>query len=200
MLEKATSAEISAYNGELRKCNDEREAQLLLEYDKAYMILKERGNELGLNLPPLFLKEFIDHGSVTLQNRNEDDVKSNIKKVLDYIEVHDMYDILAESRKGQGGYRIDASYITKVPSDVRDSIYKCTDSYITKVDGKTVRVRFINVKDLDPIYATQLKKKVAESRLNYKLGAINEVRCLRAQMVTIVDGFTAAVHQIKEIR
>merc|ERR1711915_162619 len=38
------------------------------------------------------------------------------------------------------------------------------------------------------------------SRLNYKLGAINEVRCLRAQMVIIVDGFTAAVHQIKEIR
>ena len=103
MLEKATSAEIAAYNGELRKCNDEREAQLLLEYDKSFMILKERGIELGLDLPPLFLKECIDHGSITLQNRNEDDVKSNLKKVLDYIELHDMYDILTESRKGQGG-------------------------------------------------------------------------------------------------
>ena len=73
MLTKVSTAQTSAYNGELRRDDDDREAQVLFEYDGVYGHLRGKAREHGLDLPPLFQKSYTDHGCVTgKQMRTED--------------------------------------------------------------------------------------------------------------------------------
>ena len=65
MLTKVSTAQTSAYNGELRRDDDDREAQVLFEYDGVYGHLRGKAREHGLDLPPLFQKSYTDHGCVT---------------------------------------------------------------------------------------------------------------------------------------
>ena len=65
MLTPVPSSALSSYDGELKNSGDEREAQILYEFDCGFQLLLNCGVENGLQLPPLFDKSYIDHGSVT---------------------------------------------------------------------------------------------------------------------------------------
>ena len=65
MLSKVPSDIIRSYAGELRIKDDERESQVLFEYDMLFEALMKAGVQHNLELPPLFLKPFIDHRCVT---------------------------------------------------------------------------------------------------------------------------------------
>ena len=94
MIQKADDPDVLSYSGELRRDGDWREAQVLFEYDKVFNVLKEKGLECELDLPPLFLKDYIDHGSLTLHNKNTDYIRVNMNIVLQYLESSGMYDLL----------------------------------------------------------------------------------------------------------
>jgi len=102
------------------------------DYDRTFEILKEKGIEENIELPPLFQLDYIDHGSLTLQNRNDFYMKSHLRKVLDFIEGQDAYDILFPCRKGGGGFRVNIND-HRIPDGIRDSIIKCTVSYTTTI-------------------------------------------------------------------
>ena len=59
------SSVISDYDGELKNSGDEREAQILYEFDSGFKLLRDCAIQNGLSLPPLFDKSYIDHGCVT---------------------------------------------------------------------------------------------------------------------------------------
>ena len=59
------SSVISDYDGELKNSGDEREAQILYEFDSGFNLLRDCAIQNGLSLPPLFDKSYIDHGCVT---------------------------------------------------------------------------------------------------------------------------------------
>lgn len=65
MLTRVPTEVVRRYSGELRKEGDHREAQVLFEYDSIFKLLLETATEENLELPSLFKKPFIDHGSVT---------------------------------------------------------------------------------------------------------------------------------------
>ena len=169
MLKKATSQEIAAYNGELRKENDEREGQVLADYDRFYKMLKEKVLECNLELPPLFRLDFIDHGALNRQNRNEEVIKDHLNTVLDFLERTGLFDVLVPaSRDSEGqGYKVNASD-PRLPADIKAALSKCSETFCTTVAHKSVRLRFINCSKLDPNVAQQLEHKVFEANQNYE--------------------------------
>ena len=65
MMTSVPSEIVSRYSGELRKDGDHRESQILFEYDSTFNLLHKIATVNDLELPLLFKKPFIDHGSVT---------------------------------------------------------------------------------------------------------------------------------------
>ena len=65
MLQKVSTDVVRSYAGELRVPDDQRESQVLFEYDSLFKVLLETGINFSLELPALFSKSFIDHGCVT---------------------------------------------------------------------------------------------------------------------------------------
>ena len=65
MLQKVSTDVVRSYAGELRVPDDQRESQVLFEYDSLFKVLLETGINFNLELPALFSKSFIDHGCVT---------------------------------------------------------------------------------------------------------------------------------------
>ena len=120
MMTKVSSAEIRSYNGELRQPNDDREAQVLKEYDEVFGLLLAKGNEHKLELPPLFQKEFIDHGALTNANEKSADIKEGLQEFMDYIEMFDLYDLLVPT-SNHLGYRIDSTD-ARIPQNIKAAI------------------------------------------------------------------------------
>ena len=75
MLTNVKSANFLTYNGELRNDNDDREAQILHEYDGVYGHLSSKGSEHNLDLPPLFQKSFTDHSCVEYRRNKVENVE-----------------------------------------------------------------------------------------------------------------------------
>ena len=217
MLKKVSSAEVSSYNPELRQTNDERESQILigkvlcengsrylinfksyfnilLDYDRTFSILKEKGIEENMELPPLFELDYIDHGSLTAQNRNDFLIKSHLRKVLDFIDDQDMYDLLYPCRKGSGGFRINPND-HRIPSEIRDSILKCTVSFTTTIRGKSAKARFLNSHLIDPTDIMILNNKVLVANKTYDVSAASALENLQKDINRIGKGF---VHSVAE--
>ena len=170
MLQEVPSEVIQSYSGELRKKGDKREAQILYEYDCVYKILYDKAKQCELELPPLMLKTYVDHGAVTGLNKNCEDVRQNLQMVLQYIESADLYDLLVPASRdstGRGGFKV-TSNDPRLPTDVRTALNKCTETFITTVDKKAVRLRFLDLKDLDRAVVKQLHEKVSESKNTYE--------------------------------
>ena len=79
MMTKISTAQVQAYNGELRIEDDDREAQTLMDYDGFYTELLEKAREYKLDLPPLFQKNFIDHRSMTGYHQNQESTEHNLR-------------------------------------------------------------------------------------------------------------------------
>ena len=65
MLKVVPTEIVRGYTGELRVKDDQRESQVLYEYDSLFKTLLDIGDKWGMELPPLFSKFYIDHGCVT---------------------------------------------------------------------------------------------------------------------------------------
>ena len=94
MMEKVSTQETRSYAGELRIEGDERESQVLKEYDGVYRALLRKGQEFRLELPPLFKNNFIDHGSLTSENRTNSATKTNLNTFLQFLERSELYELL----------------------------------------------------------------------------------------------------------
>ena len=80
MLQKVTDAETEKYDGILRTDRDDREAQVLLNYDRVHEALEEAIEEHGLEKPPLFNKILIDRTTLTFYNQREVSKKNSLSE------------------------------------------------------------------------------------------------------------------------
>ena len=71
MLKKVTDAETETYDGILRTDRDDREGQVLRNYDRLHEAIDEAIEEYGLEKPPLFEKIPIDRTSLTYYNERQ---------------------------------------------------------------------------------------------------------------------------------
>ena len=71
MLQKVTDEETEVYDGILRTDRDDREAQVILNYDRVHEALEEAIEEHGLVKPPLLEKIPIDRTALTFYNVRE---------------------------------------------------------------------------------------------------------------------------------
>jgi hypothetical protein len=194
MLTKATSQDIASYAGELRKVGDEREAQVLKDYDAAYKMLKDKGVECGLQLPPLFEKEFVDHGALTSQNKNSEDIRNHLNIVLNFLERSNMFDLLlpaSRDSKGQGGYKVNSND-PRFPPDIKTALNKCTETFSTTVGHKAVRLRFLDCQKLDPVLAKQLEVKVSASHHCYESWVVKYVNQIMRDRKIFGKSFVAS--------
>ena len=171
MMKKIHTSETKLYDGELRKQGDDREAQLLKDYDAVFKTLLDKGLEHGLELPPLFEKDFIDHGALTSQNKNTEDIRANINVFLQFLDRSNLFDILVPSSrdsKGKGGYKVDGND-PRIPPDIRLALNKCTETFITTVRQKAVRLRFLDAQKLEKAVAKKIEEKVAALRNRYEI-------------------------------
>ena len=197
MLERASGPEIRSYAGELRIEGDFREAQVLKEYDAVYKLLHDNGVECELQLPPLFKKEFIDRGAVTLQNKNIEDFMVNLNIVLDFLEKSDMFDLLVTGKNG--GYKVNSND-PRLPRDIRAALNKCTESFCTTVGQKPVRLRFLDSKKLDPRLAKQIEDKVSASNQSYESWAVKAVNRLKNDRKILAKLFASSFIQLGKNR
>ena len=136
-------------------------------------MLLAKGNEHKLELPPLFQKEFIDHGALTNANEKSADIKEGLQEFMDYIEMFDLYDLLVPT-SNHLGYRIDSTD-ARIPQNIKAAIYKCTKSTTFRVNKKTVRSRFLDIKSVSPELAKELKTKLAAVHTSYEKWAVATV-------------------------
>ena len=71
MLEKITDTQRVEYNGLLRVSGDERQAQVLVDYDRLYTMIKNVAASHELDPAPLFTKGHIDRTSLTYWSSNQ---------------------------------------------------------------------------------------------------------------------------------
>ena len=174
---------------------------MLKDYDALYKLLLDKGLEHGLELPPLFQKEFIDHGSVTSNNKSKEDTRTNLNAVLTFLDQANLFDILvpaSRDSKGQGGYKLNAND-PRIPSDIKVALTKCTETFVTKLRHKTVRLRFLASGQLDTAVAKKVEAKVAAAQNTYDNWAkrvleesTNKLQNLRRKFSTCISrlGYT----------
>lgn len=219
MLTMVPGPIIQSYSGELKKKGDKREAQVrkilnvlttvllfcfpvLYEYDSVYKILYDKGLESGLDLPPLMLQAFVDHGAVTTLNKNCGDVQKNVQLVLQFIESTKMYDILVPAPrgyKGQEGYKINSND-SRLPSEIKAALTFCAATFISTLDGKSVRLRFLDIKDLDEGVAKKLKVKVLDCQNSYQKCALRAIKKIARDQNSLATEFKEYFKEIVSAR
>ena len=83
-------------------------------------------------------------------HNNADNNLSSLQIFLEFVEREDLYDIItptANNMKGEGGFRINSNDERLTPK-VRKCLYKCTRTFVSTVDNKSVRVRFLGKENL----------------------------------------------------
>ena len=98
-------------------------------------------------------------------HNNSDNNQRSLYCFLDFVEKEGLYDIFspsASNMKGDGGFKINSNDSRLIP-EVRKYLYKCTRTFVSTVDNKSVRLRFLAKEDLDVERFEQLSEKVAES-------------------------------------
>ena len=182
MMTKISTAQVQAYNGELRIEDDDREAQTLMDYDGFYTELLEKAREYKLDLPPLFQKNFIDHRSMTGYHQNKESSESNLRIFLEFLETSGLYDLLvpaSSSYKGKG-YKVNPSD-PRLPSQIKIALMKCTQSFSTSEGQKSVRRRFLDSGTLQQEVASQLEAKVLAAFHTYESWLIRRVTQIKKQ-------------------
>ena len=169
---------------------------MLKDYDALYKMLLDKGLEHVLELPPLFQKEFIDHGSVTANNKSKEDTRTNLNAVLTFLDQENLFEILVPASRdstGQGGYKLNAND-PRIPSDIKVAITKCTETFVTKLRHKTVRLRFLASGQLDKAVAKKIQAKVAAVQNTYENWArraseesTNKLQTLRRKFSTYIS-------------
>ena len=168
MMTRVSTAQTASYNGELRNDNDERQSQVLYEYDEVHSHLASKGREHNLELPPLFQKDFVDHGCVTGQYKSAKDTQADLDTFLEFIEQSDLYEILAPASSGmQKGFKVNHND-PRIPSKVKAALSRCTQSFTTKEELRTVRKRFLDISKLDPDVSKKLELKAFDSSNTYQ--------------------------------
>ena len=176
MMEKASTPEIRSYSGELRIEGDERETLVLKEYDAVYRLLLSKGEEFSLELPPLFRKDYIDHGSLTSDNRSSSTTLAHLNTFLQFLDRSNLYELLvpcARYSKGHG-FRVNASD-ERIPLDIKTALNKCSETYSTTENQKKVRRRFLDIEKLDPSLIPSLEAKVAAACNTYEQWLLRRV-------------------------
>ena len=191
MLQKATNTEVGAYNGELRISDDDREGQILYDYDRCYNLLKQKAADCELPLPPLFEQDLIDHGALTRQNKNEDVTKNHLDTVLNFLERSNLLDLLVPAKGGKG-YKVDPND-PRLPPDIKTALTKCSETFCTTVAHKPVRLRFLNCSKLEPGIAKQLKEKVYASHQTYDKWAVMAVDQMRREHKLLGKLFVSSI-------
>ena len=168
MMEKVSTQETRSYAGELRIEGDERESQVLKEYDGVYRALLRKGQEFRLELPPLFKNNFIDHGSLTSENRTNSATKTNLNTFLQFLERSELYELLVPctSYSKGNGYKVNSSD-SRIPSEIKTALNKCSQTYSTTEEHKSVRRRFLDIEKLDPALVNTIAAKVLAASNSY---------------------------------
>ena len=169
MMTKISTTETETYNGELRKVGDDREAQILYEYDNVYSRLDAKAKEHNLDLPPLFKKNFTDHRALTGHDRNIEASQANLQMFLNFLDSSGLYDLLvpaSSSYKGRG-YKVNPND-PRIPREIKVALNNCTQTFRTTEDHKPVRRRFLDASKLDQDIAEQLEAKVSELLHTYE--------------------------------
>ena len=111
-----------------------------------------------------FLIDLLYNTASGLHN-NLDNNLSSLQIFLEFVEREELYDIFAptaSNMKGEGGFRINSND-SRLTSKVRKCSYKCTRTFVSTVDNKSVRVRFLGKENLDVERFERLSEKVAKS-------------------------------------
>ena len=72
LLPKVTNAEMEVLDSVLKRPGDKREGQLLANYDRVYMFMKDVAITHNIPLPPLFEKDDIDRTCMIYFNTNQE--------------------------------------------------------------------------------------------------------------------------------
>ena len=197
MMEAASTAVTNSYNGELRIEGDDREAQVLMEYDAVYTELLEKGLKFDLELPPLFKKDFIDHGALTAHNRNSQDIRNNLTTVLQFLNSSDLFELLVPTStysKGHG-YKVNASD-PRIPPDIKTVLKKCTENFSTTEGHKSVRRRFLDARKLDPADAKQLAEKVSATLHSYGSWLVKAINTMEKDRRKLINQFQMSFSEL----
>ena len=71
MLDRITDQELPLYDGLLKRDGDDRQAQVLLHFDKTHEAVEVAIEEFNLNIPLLFQSSPIDRTALTFYNERE---------------------------------------------------------------------------------------------------------------------------------
>ena len=140
---------------------------MLYDYDAVFNMLKTKGEQYEMDLPPLFNLDFIDHGALTEQKRN---VEAQIKIFLDFLSTSDLFDILVPAKtKGREGYKVNVND-PRLPPNIKAAATMSTETFNTTTKGqKSARLRFLSCSRLSLNLARELEEKVFQANQRYDL-------------------------------
>ena len=143
-----------------------------------------------MELPPLFQKDFTDHGCVTGQYFTKASAQANLKKFLRFLEETRLYGLLVPStRDNEGkGYKVNSAD-SRIPKDIRTALNGCTTSFATTEDYKSVRRRFLDIENLKPEVAEHLKAKVLGVTSTYENWLLRRVQQIEKQKTVLGKQF-----------
>ena len=138
---------------------------MLYDYDAVFNMLKDKGEQYNLDLPPLFNQDFIDHGVLTDQRRN---VEGQIKIFLDFLGTSDMFDILVPAKtKGQEGYKVNPND-PRLPPNIKAALTMSSQRFSTTKGQKSVTLRFLSSSRFTPNLAREVEERVFQADHSYE--------------------------------
>ena len=145
MLKRVTDSECASYDGILKQDGDDRESQVLLNYDRVHSALDDAITEFGLERPPLFKKPTIDRNALTYYNGREEtkSPEEMAEKIVTYLVDQELSNAIEFSEK-RNNFKLKL-VLSMVPEDVTHALKSCTKETTAAFGEKhAVKVRLLS--------------------------------------------------------
>ena len=99
----------------------------------------------------------------------------------------------------KGGYKIDMSG-PDITNEVRSCILKCTESYISTAEKKSIRYRFLSIGKLNQELRLKLSAKISEANNSFKIWTNTSLALKKSAYQVIADKLLSSVSETEALR
>ena len=99
----------------------------------------------------------------------------------------------------KGGYKIDMSG-PDITNEVRSCILKCTESYISTAEKKSIRYRFLSIGKLNQELRLKLSAKISEANNSFKIWTNTSLALKKSVYQVIADKLLSSVSETEALR
>lgn len=107
------------------------------------------------------------------------------------LEANNLYDILSPIPR-KGGFKIQMND-ERITSSIKACILKCSETYTSTYEKKSVRVRYLNTEKLDKDMIQKITEKVSETRNTFQIWMERAIDMIDSNYQYIYNNLTEAL-------